>query len=91
MTCLRRVVNAIFYLLQAGCQWRMLPKDFPRRSTVYGYFREPGPSPGGQRRATSHDQSGCTLFAPFRGSVAKYLGGACDNDRKCQVHRNSSR
>jgi transposase len=38
-TCLRRVVNAIFYLLQAGCQWRMLPKDFPPRSTVYGYFR----------------------------------------------------
>jgi transposase len=38
-TCLRRVVDAIFYLLQAGCQWRMLPKDFPRRSTVYGYFR----------------------------------------------------
>ena len=38
-TCLRRVVDAIFYLLQAGCQWRMLPKDFPPRSTVYGYFR----------------------------------------------------
>ncbi len=37
--CLRRVVNAIFYLLQAGCQWRMLPRDFPPRSTVYGYFR----------------------------------------------------
>jgi transposase len=38
-TCLRRVVNAVFYLLQTGCQWRMLPKDFPPRSTVYGYFR----------------------------------------------------
>lgn len=38
-TCLRRVVNAIFYLLQTGCQWRMLPRDFPPRSTVYGYFR----------------------------------------------------
>jgi transposase len=38
-TCLRRVVNAVFYLLQAGCQWRMLPKDFPPRNTVYGYFR----------------------------------------------------
>jgi transposase len=38
-TCLRQVVNAIFYLLQAGCQWRMLPRDFPPRSTVYGYFR----------------------------------------------------
>jgi transposase len=33
------VVNAIFYLLQTGCQWRMLPRDFPPRSTVYGYFR----------------------------------------------------
>ena len=31
--------NAIFYLLQAGCQWRMLPRDFPPRSTVYGDFR----------------------------------------------------
>src|SRR3954452_17229587 len=38
-TCLRRVINAIFYRLQAGCQWRMLPRDFPPRSTVYGYFR----------------------------------------------------
>jgi len=37
--CLRRVENAVFYLLQAGCQWRMLPPDFPPRSTVYGYFR----------------------------------------------------
>ena len=39
LACLRRVVNAIFYLLQTGCQWRMLPRDFPPRSTVYGYFR----------------------------------------------------
>ena len=36
--CLRRVVNAVFYLLQTGCQWRMLPREFPPRSTVYGYF-----------------------------------------------------
>ena len=33
------MVNAVFYLLQTGCQWRMLPRDFPPRSTVYGYFR----------------------------------------------------
>ena len=26
--CLRRVVNAVFYLLQTGCPWRMLPRDF---------------------------------------------------------------
>jgi len=38
-TCPRRVIDAIFYLLQAGCQWRMLPHDFPPRSTVHGDFR----------------------------------------------------
>jgi hypothetical protein len=25
----REIVNAIFYLLRTGCQWRMLPKEFP--------------------------------------------------------------
>lgn len=35
---LREVVNAIFYVLMTGCQWRALPKDFPARSTVQGYF-----------------------------------------------------
>jgi putative transposase len=38
-TSLREVLNAILYLLRTGCQWRMLPKEFPPRSTVYGYFR----------------------------------------------------
>jgi putative transposase len=32
------VVDAILYLLMSGCQWRMLPKDFPPRSTVQYYF-----------------------------------------------------
>ena len=35
---LRVVVNAILYILATGCQWRALPKDFPPRSTVQGYF-----------------------------------------------------
>lgn len=35
---LRAVVNAILYILATGCQWRALPKDFPPRSTVQGYF-----------------------------------------------------
>ena len=30
---------AILYLLKSGCQWRMLPKDFPHWRTVYEYFR----------------------------------------------------
>ena len=35
---LRAVVDAILYILATGCQWRALPKDFPPRSTVQGYF-----------------------------------------------------
>jgi len=37
-TPLRAVVNAIFYIAQSGCQWRMLPKDFPPFTTVQHYF-----------------------------------------------------
>jgi putative transposase len=36
---LRAVLDAIFYLLRSGCQWALLPKEFPPRSTVYDYFR----------------------------------------------------
>ena len=35
---LRSVVNALLYMSRGGCQWRMLPKDFPHWRTVYGYF-----------------------------------------------------
>ena len=34
----RWVINAILYVVRTGCQWRMLPKDFPNWSTVYGIF-----------------------------------------------------
>lgn len=37
-TDLRAVVNAVFYIAQTGCQWRLLPKDFPPFTTVQGYF-----------------------------------------------------
>lgn len=39
-TNLRDVVDAIFYVLRTGCQWRYLPKDFPPKSTVWRYFDE---------------------------------------------------
>jgi putative transposase len=35
---LREVVQAIFYILSTGCQWRALPSEFPPYSTVQGYF-----------------------------------------------------
>src|SRR6187551_1501957 len=37
---MREVLNALPYLLRSGCPWRMLPREFPPRSTVYGYFRQ---------------------------------------------------
>src|SRR5437763_2761554 len=37
-TDLRDVVDAVFYVLRTGCQWRYLPKDFPPKSTVWRYF-----------------------------------------------------
>lgn len=37
-TPLRAVVNAIFYIAQSCCQWRMLPKEFPPFTTVQYYF-----------------------------------------------------
>lgn len=38
-TLLRQVINAIFYVLRSGCQWRLLPKDFGPWQTIYGWFR----------------------------------------------------
>lgn len=38
-TDLREVVNAILYLVRSGCQWRMIPHEFPPWKTVYNYYR----------------------------------------------------
>lgn len=35
----REIVNAILYILTAGCVWRLLPHDLPPWKTVYHYFR----------------------------------------------------
>ena len=39
-TDMRDVVDAVFYILRTGCQWRYLPRDFPPKSTVWRYFDE---------------------------------------------------
>jgi len=35
----RAIVNAIVYIVVAGCAWRMRPKDLPKWKTVYHYVR----------------------------------------------------
>lgn len=36
---MRCVVNAIVYVLKTGCQWAMLPKEYPNHNSVYYHFR----------------------------------------------------
>ena len=35
---LRHIVDAVLYILSAGCAWTLLPREFPPVSTVQGYF-----------------------------------------------------
>jgi len=37
---MREILNAIFYITRAGCQWDMLPHDLPPKSTVYDDFAQ---------------------------------------------------
>jgi transposase len=37
-TQMRQVVDAMLYMLTTGCQWRLLPKEFPPFSTVQRFF-----------------------------------------------------
>jgi putative transposase len=37
-TDMREVLDAIFYVVKSGCQWALLPDDFPPKGTVYHYF-----------------------------------------------------
>lgn len=35
----RELVNAVLYIEKAGCQWRLLPHDFPPFPTVWSFYR----------------------------------------------------
>jgi putative transposase len=37
---MRAVINAILYIVVSGCQWRMLPREYPAWQSVYTYFRQ---------------------------------------------------
>jgi transposase len=37
---LYEVFCGVLYVLKSGCQWRMLPADFPTWRTCYEYFRK---------------------------------------------------
>ena len=33
------VFCGVLYILKSGCQWRMLPSDFPKWRTVHSYYQ----------------------------------------------------
>src|SRR5471032_907154 len=35
---MREIINGIFYVMRAGCPWRLLPSDLPPWSTIYRWF-----------------------------------------------------
>ena len=35
----RELVNAVLYFEKTGCQWRLLPHDFPPFPTVWSFYR----------------------------------------------------
>jgi transposase len=37
---LRRILNAISYLVRSGCAWRLLPRDLPPWKTIFHHFRK---------------------------------------------------
>jgi len=59
----RSLLNAIFYVVKAGCAWRLLPSDFGPWQTVYGYFR-----------VWSQDQTWTFMHDVLRDCVRKTAG-----------------
>ena len=45
---LYEVFCGVLYVLKSGCQWRMLPSDFPPWSTCYAYWRKWSEKKNGQ-------------------------------------------
>ena len=63
---MREILNAIFYVLRAGCAWRLLPHDLPPWQTVYGYFRRFG-------KDGTWDRINCSLRECVRKQAGKNI------------------
>jgi transposase len=38
--CRRQILNAIFYQLRTGCQWQMIPTNWPHHKNVHRLFKD---------------------------------------------------
>lgn len=71
---LREVLDAVFYIVRTGCQWRALPGDLPNWSSVYYHFRKWVKD--GTWRAIN--AALCQLERKKRGRSLQPTGGAID-------------
>ncbi len=60
---IRSIINGLRYLLRSGCQWRMLPQEYPPWESVYGYVRR-------WRRTGKWDE----IHVALRGAVREKAG-----------------
>jgi hypothetical protein len=56
---LREILDAIFYVLRSGCQWRMLPHDFPTDGPPSTTTSENGASMIPGRESTGLSENAC--------------------------------
>lgn len=62
-TDMQEIMNAVVYVVKSGCDWRMLPHDFPQWDLVYHYFR-----------AWKQDGTWKKIHDALRGKLRKKLG-----------------
>jgi hypothetical protein len=76
---LYEVFCGVLYLLKSGCQWRMLPGEFPKWRTVHSYFQkwsEPGPDGAFARMAHLNDDETVAMMShPRPGPPAGVAAG----------------
>jgi transposase len=56
----REILNGIFYVMRAGCPWRLLPNDLPPWETIYRWFAAYGTA----AKSDDHGQTPAALFRP---------------------------
>jgi hypothetical protein len=79
---LRAALDAIFYLLRTGCQWRLLPRDFPAWGTVYHYFRTWKHTGVWNCVQASHLRADASASGPVCVSIGRYHGRPISEDNR---------
>ena len=65
---LRAILNAIFYVLRTGCQWRAMPHDLPHWQTAYHFLGAGGSEGGGGQKLNGRKRH---LLVDTQGSLLK--------------------